>query len=117
LDISLDPFQELMLYRIIQEALSNVLRHSGGKRAQVSMNEDRGYLNVGVTDDGVGFDPLLVDIASPDSSCFGLKGIQERAEMLGGDVTISAIPGQGCRIEIRLPLQLDEERVDAAYDG
>ena len=117
LGISLDSFQELMLYRTVQEALSNVARHSEAREVRVSMNENQGYLEVRIADDGVGFGPLSINLEDPTCTCFGLKGMRERVETMAGDMNVSSLPGEGCTIEIHLPLQIGEEKVYASYGG
>lgn len=88
---------QLALYRIVQESLTNVVRHSRASRAWVDLVEnDDGYL-VSITDDGSGGG------ASPDSGGRGLLGMHERAELLGGTLTAHARPGGGFEVVARVP--------------
>ncbi|HEY4689101.1 MAG TPA: ATP-binding protein [Anaerolineae bacterium] len=95
--------RELALYRIVQEALNNVVRHAHAKQVQVKVIY-AGALVVSVTDDGVGFDlPDRAD-ALTDLGHFGLVGMRERAELIGAHLTIQSARGNGTTIELRLPL-------------
>jgi two-component system, NarL family, sensor histidine kinase UhpB len=101
-DHILSPQAELALYRIVQEALSNVIRHSRATRAVVRISADETAVLVEVEDDGRGFRPD--DVMSRDGSGLGLFGMQERAEYLGGSVTISSQPGSGTRVRAVIPI-------------
>ena len=93
------PPVETAAYRIIQEALTNVARHSGVKEAEVRCEADPDAFRIEIEDHGVGFDPSVI---RPVSS--GLTGMRERAELLGGTFSIKTVPGSGTRLTIRLPL-------------
>jgi signal transduction histidine kinase len=97
------PEQELVLFRIVQEALSNVRRHSGAPRALVHIRFLSGSVRVSVEDDGRGFDaPAQVeDLVSTGK--LGLVGMHERARMLGGTLTIRSDPGAGTTIVVEIP--------------
>ncbi len=92
---------EITAYRIIQEALTNVARHAGIDRATVRLWANREILGIQVVDAGQGFDLAVV---SADPSMSGLAGMKERAELLGGHLTIETEPGTGTSITIDLPL-------------
>jgi signal transduction histidine kinase len=89
-DVLLDPERrhapevEIALYRIIQEALTNAVKHAGGERVAVEVAERDGVLHARVADDGGGFDP-----ASADGG-FGLTGMRERVALLGGELAIAS---------------------------
>ncbi len=95
--------RELALYRIVQEALNNVVRHAHAKQVQVKVAYD-GALVVSVTDDGVGFDAPDRADALTDLGHFGLVGMRERAELIGAHLAIQSARGSGTTIELRLPL-------------
>jgi signal transduction histidine kinase len=95
----LDPLLEGTIFRIVQEALNNVRRHSRAARAEVRLVEQEGRLRVEVHDDGVGFDP---DQVSDDR--FGVAGIRKRAALFGGRAQITSEPGRGTHIVVDLPL-------------
>ncbi|MBS1794495.1 MAG: hypothetical protein JSS81_11605 [Acidobacteria bacterium] len=92
---------EINLYRIVQEAAANILKHSGARSALVSLKREAGLLRLVVSDDGVGFQPSESDYHEPG---IGLNGITERAKMLGGSLTIRSGAKKGTQIilEIRL---------------
>lgn len=89
---------ETALYRIAQEALANILKHSSAQRAEIALRRSGLELWLTITDDGRG-------VASPTGSDgHGLAGIQERASLLGGRVRVETAPGHGVTLEIRIPL-------------
>jgi signal transduction histidine kinase len=94
---------QINLYRIVQEAINNVVKHSGAARAWVEMDEDGGVLRVAVRDDGRGFDKGMSP--EPGSGGFGLFGMAERLRMIGGRLAIDSAPGRGTSIMIELPLE------------
>ncbi|MBW6502924.1 PAS domain-containing protein [bacterium] len=87
-------------YRIAQEALTNVARHSGASRVDVSLRVEEGALLLSVEDDGRGFDPERLD----ESKGLGVIGMRERALLIGGALSIGSRPGGGTRIDLRVPL-------------
>jgi signal transduction histidine kinase len=93
------PDVETALYRIVQEALNNVIRHGQATRADVLLERRRDRLAAIVEDDGRGFDPEMA--AGPDH--LGLVGIQERAMALGGSLTIESSPSQGTALFVEIP--------------
>jgi signal transduction histidine kinase len=101
----LAPPLESTIFRIAQEALNNVRRHSQAKSARISLSGRDGHLRLEVSDDGIGFVPETIG-----EERFGLQGIRERARLLGGNATISAAKGQGTRlvIEFLLPPEAEE---------
>jgi signal transduction histidine kinase len=94
----LDPQLESIVYRLVQEALTNVVKHARAERVdiQVTTRDDR--VTVEVRDDGVGFDPAL----NPPG--FGLLGMRERLELVGGTLDVSSAPGRGTSVRVELPL-------------
>ncbi len=95
------PDVERMVFRIIQESLNNVMKHSEAKRVDVEIGARNGTLRVSITDDGIGF-----DIKDPQirTRRLGITSMEERAEELGGELRIESSAGQGTRIELELPL-------------
>lgn len=91
-------------YRIVQEALTNVARHSGASRVDVLLRVEEGVLLLSVEDDGRGFDPKRLD----ESKGLGMIGMRERASLVGGTLSIGPGPGGGIRIELRIPLAAAE---------
>jgi two-component system sensor histidine kinase UhpB len=89
---------ELVIYRVAQEALTNVARHSGARAAAVRVAEANGRVVLDVHDDGRGF--------STDGTArgFGLVGMRERAALAGGTLRVDAAPGNGTRVVADLPV-------------
>lgn len=102
---SLSGETETTLYRIAQEALTNVERHSGASQVQVTLDYDEDEVCLTVQDNGIGFekDRLEDQASKPDQNAFGLKIMQERAGLIGGWVTIHAKGGEGCRVRVIVP--------------
>ena len=96
---SLDVNVSLCLYRIAQEALHNVVRHSGAREAQVTLLGDEAHVALQVADSGIGFNPGLLP-----TDGLGLASMQERVASLKGQLVIDAIPGGGTRISVDIPL-------------
>jgi signal transduction histidine kinase len=89
---------ETGIYRIVQEALTNAVKHGGAHRAVVEVTEVGGQVSVTVRDDGVGFDPATA------TTGFGLIGMRERAELLNGTIDTDSVPGRGTTIRVLLPV-------------
>lgn len=100
---------KIALYRILQEALANGHRHSGADHQRVELRRDSDALMLTVTDNGRGFDPNVVLAREADVGVegghFGLRGIQDRVEMLGGTFRLTSAPGQGCTLSVTLPAE------------
>jgi signal transduction histidine kinase len=90
---------ETHLFRISQEALTNIARHAGAKHVQMKLTSSGGEIRLSIQDDGCG----LSD-APAGGRGLGLIGIRARARSAGGDVTVRSRPGQGVLIEVRVPL-------------
>ncbi|WP_445506653.1 sensor histidine kinase [Niallia sp. 03190] len=88
------------LFRIVQEALSNVLRHSHAKKVKMTLEEKDAYAYLHINDDGMGFDPTVERKAS-----YGLKTMRERCEEIGGMIEIRSKVGEGTYIDIRIPIK------------
>jgi len=100
----LAPEVEIALFRIVQEGLNNIARHAAASRATLRFELADDEVCAVLEDDGVGFDPSKVVRHPYGLSGLGLPGMQERANLLGGEVTIRSALGEGTRIAIRLPL-------------
>jgi two-component system sensor histidine kinase UhpB len=102
LDRRLPRETELVLYRVGQEALSNVNRHAGASEVKVSLHREGELCVLQVADNGVGFDPAQVD--RRDGRGLGLVGMRERVAMVGGELEVTSRPGSGTNILARVPL-------------
>jgi signal transduction histidine kinase/ligand-binding sensor domain-containing protein len=95
----LAPEMEINMYRIVQEALNNVMKHAGASEVIVGIKRDQDGILISVHDNGKGFDVDGLEL--PD---FGLAGMRERAKVLGGSVELRSSPGKGTRVTLHVPL-------------
>ncbi|MBN2257489.1 MAG: sensor histidine kinase [Anaerolineaceae bacterium] len=95
----LPPDMAYCIYRVAQEGLENVARHAGANKASLQLRRSEGHLKLTIQDNGRGFDPHAVD----GQERFGLRGMAERAEMLGGKLIVESKPGKGTAIHLELP--------------
>jgi signal transduction histidine kinase len=95
---TLSDSQKIVLFRVVQEALSNVRKHSDASKVSVALRSKRTFVGLTVTDDGCGFDPKGLD-----TDRLGLAGISERVRLLGGAVEIETSPGAGTTVRATLP--------------
>ena len=95
---------EVAIFRIVQEALTNVARHAHSTSAQVSIETNYDTLTVTVEDDGAGFN--MDDSLLNDTKKTGLSTIRKRVEMFGGDVTVDSAPGRGTRVVATFPMEI-----------
>ncbi len=96
---------KIALYRVLQEALSNVYRHAGVNRAQVGLSSTGGRVRMDVVDEGRGFapPPLTGPEATERAEHIGLRGMRERISLVGGSLTLSSAPGAGTRLVVEVP--------------
>ncbi|MCF8177014.1 MAG: hypothetical protein K9J74_00755 [Sulfuritalea sp.] len=95
----LDDDYAIAMFRIIQESLSNIVRHAQAHKVRIALSRHESELHLLVEDDGKGFDAKSVDHATH----FGLLGISERVKSLGGLLEIDSAPGTGTRLAVKLP--------------
>jgi PAS domain S-box-containing protein len=100
-DERLSDKTKLMIFRIIQEQVNNVLRHSGARNLLIELvlEETAGRIELNMTDDGKGFNPEKVR-----KKGLGLSNIRSRADLFGGKVTIQSAPGHGCKLRVQVPV-------------
>ena len=99
----LDPVTVLALYRIVQEAVSNAATHAGVSEAAVTLRSADGVIIAEIRDEGCGFE-LSDSRAAPDGGHVGLAGMRERAELVGGSLTVETSPGKGTTVRARVPM-------------
>jgi signal transduction histidine kinase len=106
-DVSVDiperligPKSTTAIFRIVQEALTNVTRHASASRVSVRLRQTGGYIEALVEDDGAG----IAEAQASDSRSFGLMGIRERAQAIGGRVAIRGEPGKGTSVHMTVAL-------------
>lgn len=104
---------ELSLFRILQEALNNVVKHSGASLVTIRLEQEPLWLKLSVRDNGRGFDPSLQHLRRAQASGLGLLHIRERAEFVGGSMQVDSAPGRGTEIVVRVPLERRRESVRA----
>ena len=100
------PGDEIVLYRIVQECLNNILKHSGATRGEINLAVNDNQFTLTVRDNGRGFAP-----DGNGRAGLGLQGIAERARILGGAHTIQTAPGQGTTVTVRIELMENESGV------
>lgn len=99
----LSPELETAIFRVVQEAINNIARHSAARNVELKMWLMQDQLCVDIFDDGIGFEINSVTISPDSGRGLGLLGMEERLELLNGELTIEAAPGAGTRISIRVP--------------
>lgn len=100
--------QQTALLRIAQGAMANVLGHASASTVRIELVVSTADVQLRIDDDGVGFDPASLDTRAPAAGTrgsFGLRAVRERAEQLGGSMSIDSAPGQGTRLRVALPLE------------
>lgn len=102
-NVEMESGAEVNLFRIVQEGLTNVGRHSGAGSARVRLVSSYPHILLRVEDDGVGFDPDAVLAEAEGESRMGLRGMAERAHILGGRLRILSSPGKGSRLVVEIP--------------
>ncbi len=95
-----DNDSEIHVYRIVQEGINNIVKHSGATEATVVIKNALGNLSISIRDNGRG---LAASGATTDAG-FGLSGIRERAEIMGGTARVDSVPDQGVNLQIQIPL-------------
>ncbi len=113
-ETTLFPKTKIFLFRIVQEALSNVQKHAQADRVAVQVAIGTGALTATITDNGVGFDVEAIARDPEKWDHFGLRGILERARLVGGEARIESRKGRGTRIVIDVPLVRRERSANGA---
>jgi len=93
----------LFLYRVVQEGLTNIIKHSEAKKVSITLEVDKNVNRLLIQDDGVGFDYTQVLQERTMGGKLGLIGLEERAELLGGKMKIETTPGKGMRLMVQIP--------------
>jgi signal transduction histidine kinase len=94
----LPPEIESTVYRLVQEALNNVVKHARARRAEAVVEQRDATVEIAIRDDGAGFDP------SARTRGFGLVGMRERVELAGGELALDSGPGRGTTVRARIPV-------------
>jgi signal transduction histidine kinase len=104
LETKLSPNLETTCFRIVQEALTNIIRHSKAQRVIVELWQQNTQLHLIIRDDGIGFDVNLAREKASKGGSLGLLGMEERVLLIGGQIDIKSLPEQGTEIHAILPL-------------
>lgn len=101
---------KVTLYRILQEACGNVVKHAKATRIDITLSQETEQLHLTIRDDGVGFDTKkMIDPANEQFHGFGLSMMKERVALLGGTIQIDSVPGEGTTVSVSIPLTKKEE--------
>jgi PAS domain S-box-containing protein len=101
--LRLPPSVETALYRIVQEALTNIAKHAHAATAGVLVQPTASSVRLVVEDDGCGFDPEAIRRTAPQNGCLGLYGMQERAKLFGGVFTVESAKEHGTMVHVEIP--------------
>lgn len=102
-ELKLSKFAEVEIYRIVQEALANIVKHAEAKNVELTFLTQNKSLTVNITDDGCGFDISTIK-SDLKRKCLGLLGMQERLMLLSGALSIITSPGNGTILRISIPV-------------
>jgi signal transduction histidine kinase len=108
---------ETLVFRVTQEALTNVMRHSQAAEAQVRLMRAGSLLRLQVSDDGKGFDPSELNNPDRAGESIGVRGMRDRAELFGGRLEIKSAPGEGTRVTLVVPVEPEDELPTAKAEG
>jgi signal transduction histidine kinase len=114
LDAQLPPAIETAIYRIVQEALTNVTRHARASHVRVRLWCDGASLHCTIRDNGAGFDLRAVLARRGSERGLGLMGIQERVAAFGGRLRIDSTVGEGSAVDVAIPLEVSDGPRDPA---
>ena len=109
LEPRLPPDMETACFRIVQEALTNIMRHAGAKHVTIDLQREDASMVLSVQDDGRGFDLAAVRSRAVHGGSMGVSGMQERALLVGGQLEITSAPGQGSQLRLHCALRRQGE--------
>ena len=101
----LESEPKTVIYRLVQESLTNVFKYANASRAEVVIRKTNNGIRLTVKDDGKGFEPDQLDLGSKDKSGLGLMGMQERLRLVNGQFAVKSAPGEGTTIRALIPLR------------
>ena len=110
----ISPEIETTIYRIIQEALNNVAKHSGAKRVSLVLSRTTDNVQAIIEDDGCGFDIARAPSPANDRGGLGLHGIRERLGNVGGNLNVESVPGRGVTLIVRIPVSKEHAKKEHA---
>ncbi|MBZ5857038.1 sensor histidine kinase [Flavihumibacter profundi] len=106
-DFSIDAKKEIVIYRMVQEILNNIIKHAAASEITISMNYTPTNFHLDINDNGTGFVKQETTNRNITESGSGLRNLQKRAALVGADLRIITAPGQGTKIMITLPKSID----------
>lgn len=107
--VKLEPQKELILFRIVQEALHNIIKHAGAKTVKVSANYTDKELELQIADDGRGFDLSPLNKEGDTGFGLGIRNMQNRAKLIGADLSMSSSSDEGTIVKIVLPFEYNQQ--------
>ena len=113
LRVRLSPEIELVLYRVAQEAMTNVVKHADARSVKVTLSRADGQVHLTVDDDGIGFDPTRATARDDQGLGLGLFGMEERVALVGGTLAIRQLIPRGTRVIASVPIDAPSWRVGA----
>lgn len=102
IDKILLPESEISIYRIIQECMSNIIKHSGANEVILNINRGENFITILIGDDGIGFDKNKL-ISEKGKYGFGIQGMLERIRLIKGEMNIESVPGEGTTLNFKVP--------------
>jgi PAS domain S-box-containing protein len=106
----LPPHIETAIYRIVQEALTNIIKHARATYASLILERRGNQMSAIIEDNGCGFDVEALSAVRAEQRRMGFLGMQERATLVGGTLSIESTPGAGTTVYVRVPISLDENK-------
>jgi len=106
---NLDDAMKITIFRIIQEALNNIIKHSQANQVNIHLTYEDKNVRISIRDNGIGFDLDRVNLERSRRPSLGLAGMEERAALLGGGVSVQSRPGYGTEVEALIPYQKSPE--------
>lgn len=104
-DLKLERMKAITAFRVVQEAITNALRHAEADHIDIHLDCKDGVLEICVRDDGKGFDMSSAKRKALEGQATGLIGLRERLQLVGGKLSVSSAPGAGCEVRAQLPLR------------
>lgn len=105
---NLEPDMAVACFRMVQESITNILRHAKASKIYVALRQREQSLELCIKDDGIGFGGRETSAQAANRPSLGLLGMQERAQALGGTITIQSLPGQGTEVHVWIPFRSRE---------
>ena len=100
--VNLPEDKSIVIYRVVQESLTNIMKHAKAKNVRISLYADKKNIRVDITDDGVG-GILKEPLDTKGKTGIGIAGMREQIESFGGEFAITSVPRQGTQVKVALP--------------